>query len=112
HDGRCRVFIACRRTPGTVSNTRGVARMRLRSQYFTISIPSLLTILLTAWNLTFAQNGASSNEAYRGGGSDKSYSNRTHSIDERNSRAEQEAERLVSLPAETIIVLLRREPGL
>jgi protein involved in polysaccharide export with SLBB domain len=33
-------------------------------------------------------------------------------VDERESRAEKEAERLVSLPAERIIVLLAREPGL
>jgi len=43
---------------------------------------------------------------------DDSYASRTRAIDERESRAEQEAERLVSLPAERIIVLLEREPGL
>jgi len=43
---------------------------------------------------------------------DDSYSSKTTAIDERESRAEQEAERLVSLPAERIIVLLEREPGL
>lgn len=39
-------------------------------------------------------------------------SSRTHSLDQADSRAEKEAERLVSLPAERIILLLEQEPGL
>jgi polysaccharide biosynthesis/export protein len=37
---------------------------------------------------------------------------RTHAIDQSQSRAEQEAHRLVSLPADKIILLLQQEPGL
>jgi len=37
---------------------------------------------------------------------------RTHSLEQSDSRAEKEAERLVSLPAERIILLLSQEPGL
>lgn len=37
---------------------------------------------------------------------------RTHVIDQSESRGEQEANRLVSLPADKIIVLLQQEPGL
>jgi len=37
---------------------------------------------------------------------------RTHALDEADSRAEQEAIRLVSLPPERIILLLQEEPGL
>jgi len=44
--------------------------------------------------------------------SDKPYSQRTWAIDEADSRAEEEAERIVSLPAEKIILLLQQEPGL
>src|SRR5579864_1277983 len=39
-------------------------------------------------------------------------SSRVRAIDETDSRAEQEAERLVSLPPEKIILLLQQEPGL
>ena len=41
-----------------------------------------------------------------------SYTGRTRAIDDANSRAEQEAERMVSLSAEKIIPLLQQEPGL
>lgn len=37
---------------------------------------------------------------------------RTHALDEADSRAEREADRLVSLPPEKIILLLQQEPGL
>jgi protein involved in polysaccharide export with SLBB domain len=40
------------------------------------------------------------------------YSSRTRALDEADSRAEREADRLVSLPPEKIIVLLQQEPGL
>ena len=45
-------------------------------------------------------------------GQDADYTSRTHAIRESDSRAEQEADRLVSLPAEKIISLLQQEPGL
>jgi protein involved in polysaccharide export with SLBB domain len=41
-----------------------------------------------------------------------SYTSRTHALDQADSRAEKEAERMVSLPAERIILLLAQEPGL
>src|SRR5207245_4310849 len=41
-----------------------------------------------------------------------SYTGRTRAIDDAYSRAEQEAERLVSLSADKIILLLQQEPGL
>jgi len=41
-----------------------------------------------------------------------SYDLRTHAIDESDSRAESEAEQLVSLSADSIIALLQKEPGL
>ena len=38
--------------------------------------------------------------------------NRSTAIDQANSRAEQEAERMVSLSADRILFILREEPGL
>jgi protein involved in polysaccharide export with SLBB domain len=70
-------------------------------------------LLLSAWSPVFAQSGTSSDNVYRANTEpDGSFSNRTRAVDERESSAEKEAERLVSLPAERIIVLLGREPGL
>jgi protein involved in polysaccharide export with SLBB domain len=43
---------------------------------------------------------------------EQSYSSRTHAVDQAHSRAEHEAERLVSLPPDKIILLLQQEPGL
>ena len=40
------------------------------------------------------------------------YASRTRALDDADSRAEREAERLVSLPPEKIILLLQQEPGL
>jgi protein involved in polysaccharide export with SLBB domain len=40
------------------------------------------------------------------------YVSRTRALDESDSRAEKEAERLVSLPPERIVILLQQEPGL
>src|SRR5215467_15177086 len=40
------------------------------------------------------------------------YASRTRALDDTDSRAEREAERLVSLPPEKIILLLQQEPGL
>jgi protein involved in polysaccharide export with SLBB domain len=53
----------------------------------------------------------------RGSGStynndDADYASRTHAVDQTDSRAEKEAERLVSLPPEKIVLLLQQEPGL
>ncbi len=43
---------------------------------------------------------------------DNSYSNRTRALADADSRAEQAADRVVSLPADKIIALLQQEPGL
>src|SRR5438876_2872953 len=40
------------------------------------------------------------------------YASRTHALDEPDSRGEKEAERLVSLPPEKVVLLLQQEPGL
>src|SRR5215472_16256162 len=40
------------------------------------------------------------------------YASRTRALDDTDSQAEREAERLVSLPPEKIILLLQQEPGL
>lgn len=45
-------------------------------------------------------------------GQDAPYSNRTRALPESDSRAQREADRLVSLPADKIIALLQQEPGL
>lgn len=43
---------------------------------------------------------------------DQTYSSRTQAIDEADSRAQQAADQLVSLPPEKIILMLQQEPGL
>ena len=75
---------------------------------------TLLGVLLGAGYPVFAQSGSNSDSIYRTNNSEPENvpSGRTHAVDERESSAEKEAERLVSLPAEQIIVLLEREPGL
>ena len=72
----------------------------------------LLLTVLGSRSVVHAQNGDSNENSYSVGKSGGSYAPRTTAIDENESRAEQEADRLVSLPAERIIVLLEREPGL
>ncbi|MCU1299069.1 MAG: polysaccharide export protein, partial [Acidobacteriaceae bacterium] len=57
---------------------------------------SILLLLLISLSSLFAQD----------------YSSRTRAVDRADSRAEKEAERMVSLPADKIIILLRQEPGL
>ena len=72
-----------------------------------------VSVLLGACVAGFAQSNNTQGYPSRNSSqTDDSYASRTRAIDERESRAEQEAERLVSLPAERIIVLLEREPGL
>ena len=46
------------------------------------------------------------------GDTKEGYASRTRALDDADSRAEREAERLVSLPPEKIILLLKQEPGL
>src|SRR5215831_20603276 len=45
-------------------------------------------------------------------GQNTTYSNRSSALSDADSRAEQAAERMVSLPAEKIVALLQQEPGL
>ena len=87
--------------------------MELRSTHLAVFV-TLLGVLLGAEYPVFAQSGSNSDSIYRTNNSEPENlpSGRTHAVDERESSAEKEAERLVSLPAERIIVLLEREPGL
>ena len=87
--------------------------MKLRSTHLAVFV-TLLGVLLGAGYPVFAQSGSNSDSIYRTNNSEPENvpSGRTHAVDERESSAEKEAERLVSLPAERIIVLLEREPGL
>src|SRR5712691_12743161 len=86
--------------------------MRSRSKDLAVCL-GVLGLLFGGWSAVFAQSGTSSDNVYRANTApDGSFSNRTKAVDERESSAEREAERLVSLPAERIIVLLEREPGL
>ncbi len=88
--------------------------MKLRSMHLAVFVSTLLGILLGVGCPVFAQSGSYSDSTDRINNSEpeNASSARTHAIDERESSAEREAERLVSLPAERIIVLLEREPGL
>jgi protein involved in polysaccharide export with SLBB domain len=87
--------------------------MRWRSKDLAVCLGVFLGLLLSASSPVFAQSGTSSENVYRANPEpDGSFSNRSKAVDERESSAEREAERLVSLPAERIIVLLEREPGL
>jgi protein involved in polysaccharide export with SLBB domain len=71
----------------------------------------LLVLALAVWIPSLGQEGTPSDNSYRHGTAGESpYKSR--SIEERDASAEREAQRLVSLPAEKIIVLLAREPGL
>ena len=86
--------------------------MRLLNKNIAVGA-TLLGMVLAPWVVGLAQTGAPADNGYgRRVSSDDSYTNRTRALDEQHSRAEQEADRLVSLPAEKIIVLLAREPGL
>src|SRR5438477_6930078 len=64
-----------------------------------------VSVALAFQDLTAQQTQAGYSDA-------QGHSARTRAIDEADSRAEQEAERLVSLPPEKIILLLQQEPGL
>jgi hypothetical protein len=71
----------------------------------------LLVLALAVGIPSLGQEGTPSDNSYRHGTAGESpYKSR--SIEERDASAEREAQRLVSLPAEKIIVLLAREPGL
>lgn len=55
---------------------------------------------------------AQDRDSTRDNSDDAGYASRTRAVDEADSRAEKEAERLVSLPPEKIVLLLQQEPGL
>jgi protein involved in polysaccharide export with SLBB domain len=76
--------------------------MKTRSWFVTVLFVSVVAL---AFQDSAAQTQAEYSDA-------QSHSSRTRAIDEADSRAELEAERLVSLPPEKIILLLQQEPGL
>ena len=69
-----------------------------------IVLPFLVLVVLVSTGRLLAQTSRY--------GDDNDYASRTRALDESDSRAEKEAERLVSLPPERIILLLQQEPGL
>src|SRR5438128_4833827 len=76
---------------------RGVMKNRISFAHI-VNLKALLLLVVVALPSISAGQG--------------SYTGRTRAIDDANSRAEQEAERMVSLSAEKIIPLLQQEPGL
>jgi protein involved in polysaccharide export with SLBB domain len=71
-------------------------------------LPGVLVLSLIVSSVrSFAQQRTTDDANERG-----NYSSRTRALDQADSSAEKEAERLVSLPAERIILLLEQEPGL
>lgn len=68
----------------------------------------LAVVLFAGCTLALAQEGDSTRDST----DDASYASRTRAVDDVDSRAEKEAERLVSLPPEKIVLLLKQEPGL
>ncbi len=98
---------------GLAADSGAVQQNRRIGGHFAGSLILCVLAVVSVCTLSLAQSNDTGNDAYRDGTrSQDSYSGRTHSVDERESRAEQEAERMVSLPAERIIVLLEKEPGL
>src|SRR5215471_19296481 len=96
-----------------VRNLERVQSMQINRTFTEVkgrfAVCALLGISLTA----FAQNNGRQDYPYQNGKQEEdSYASRTRAVDESESRAEKEAERLVSLPAEKILILLQREPGL
>ena len=71
-------------------------------------IPCLVLPLVLVATSVFAQERDDSRDY----ADDADYASRTRAIDDSDSRAEKEAERLVSLPPEKIVLLLQKEPGL
>src|SRR5512146_318438 len=68
----------------------------------------LSVVLFAGCTLALAQERDSTRDAT----DDASYVSRTRAVDKADSRAEKEAERLVSLPPEKIVLLLKQESGL
>jgi len=71
---------------------------------------SPMLIVILALSFFGSELGSLAQERSEDNGSD--YASRTRALDEADSRAEKEAERLVSLPPEKIVLLLQQEPGL
>ncbi|HWH57501.1 MAG TPA: SLBB domain-containing protein [Terriglobales bacterium] len=70
---------------------------------------AVLEILLLAASVGAV---AQQSDSVRNASEEETYASRTRAVDEVDSRAEREAERLVSLPPEKIVLLLQQEPGL
>jgi protein involved in polysaccharide export with SLBB domain len=75
----------------------------MKTQRF-ISVLLLISVFALSAHQLCAQQRDDSNQ--------DDYASRTRALDESDSRAEKEAERMVSLPPERIILLLQEEPGL
>ena len=75
----------------------------MSSEKFLVAAPLILSLLFSVARIQAQANGREQQNSYRPA---------KHAMDESESRAEQEAERLVSLPPERIVLLLEQEPGL
>jgi len=73
-----------------------------------ISYAVLAIVLFCGGTLALTQESDPTRETTDGA----SYVSRTRAVDDAGSRAEKEAERLVSLPPEKIVLLLKQESGL
>jgi protein involved in polysaccharide export with SLBB domain len=73
---------------------------------------SLITLLFLIVSASGSQNLHAQQPRQTDNPDNQDYSTRTRALDEIDSRAEKEAERLVSLPPDKIILLLQQEPGL
>src|SRR5215469_3113851 len=73
---------------------------------------SFITLLLMIVSAVGIPNLDAQQQRQTDNPDNQNYSSRTRALDEIDSRAEKEAERLVSLPTDKIILLLQQEPGL
>jgi protein involved in polysaccharide export with SLBB domain len=83
----------------------GVFDLRMPMNTRTTALLPLVLIILVGPVARCQQSNPTSDDR-------KTFSSRTRALDEADSRAEKEAERLVSLSPERIILLLQQEPGL
>ena len=87
-----------------------MSRLALVGPGFSIKSQKFLAALLTICLALLAARFGVAQQSDTNQSDD--YASRTRAVDEANSRAEKEAEQLVSLPPEKIILLLQQEPGL
>src|SRR5690348_15964650 len=87
-----------------------MSRLSVFDSGFSINNQKFLAVLLT---ICFAVIAARYGVAQQSDSNQTDdYASHTRAVDEADSRAEKEAEQLVSLPPEKIILLLQQEPGL